>query len=115
MPILKITKDYIARFLQEGADRLVGAPSVPKSLYELDQYFRREGSINFDYFTEDGVMVAVSTDFRYGSIITQGKNIHELDANIKDAILTAFDIPSSYAKEIALHTLGDHATEYALA
>ena len=39
----------------------------------------------------------------------------ELDKNIKDAILTSFEIPSSYAKEAKIHRVGDGRKEYALA
>ncbi|MEK7103492.1 MAG: hypothetical protein AAB870_04060 [Patescibacteria group bacterium] len=115
MAIIKVTKDYIARILQETADRLAGIPHVPKSLYELVQYFRREGPINFTYHQEEGVLVAVSTNFRYGSIVTSGKNSSELDTNIKDAILASFDLPSAYAKKVQLYKVGEQKTEYALA
>ncbi|MBD3300480.1 MAG: hypothetical protein GF347_03960 [Candidatus Moranbacteria bacterium] len=78
---------------------LNGKEFVPRELLELHDYFRNYKEINFKYEKEDGFIVAKSTNFEHGSIITYGKNKKELDENIKDAILTSFEIPSSYAKE----------------
>ena len=60
-------------------------------------------------------MIAASNNFRFGSIVTAGKNERELDRNIKDAILTAFDIPSAYAKDAKLYHEGETAKAYAAA
>ena len=58
----------------------------------------------------------MSTNFRFGSIITSGKTREELDENIKDAILTSFDVPSAYAKEAAVKSVGEASKgAYALA
>ena len=109
MSIIKQAKDYIVKFFWNGADL------VPAGLLELNQYFRANGAITFDNKKEGGVIIAISTNFRYGSIITSANSQEELDKNIKDAILTSFDIPSSYAKEAKLYKVGSEAREYALA
>jgi len=92
MSISKQIKDRLVR-------TMIGKASVPSGLFELSQYFYHYGPINFEFKQENNVIVALSTNFRYGSIVTSGKNSAELDKNIKDAILTAFEIPSSYEKE----------------
>lgn len=108
MPILKKAKDTFIKFFS-------GNNVVPRGLVEFQQYFRHYNSINFNYDTKDGNIVAISTDFRYGTIITSGKNQEELDKNIKDAILTSFSIPSSYANEAPLYKTGEKKKEYAAA
>ena len=82
---------------------------------ELSQYFRLYGPISFSNQTQNGTIIAKSTNFRYGDIITSGKDKNELDQNIKDAILTSFAIPSSYAKEAKICKTGEQKEEYALA
>ncbi len=107
MSLYKQAKDQLIRFM-------LGKNTVPSGLSELNHYFRFNGPINFRHENqEDGGVVAISDDFRYGSIITHAKNIEELDEKIKDAILTAFEVPSSYAKEAGVHRVGDK--EYAFA
>lgn len=108
MNFLKVSKDKLAR-------ALLGTASVPRGLFELNQYFRHYAPINFKYHNEEGRIVAVSTNFRFGSIITSGSNNEELDENIKDAILTSFEIPSSYKKEASIRRVEGVAKEYALA
>lgn len=93
----------------------MGTTSVPVGLYEVSEYFRHNGPIHFDFHTSDGVIVAVSKNFRHGSIITQGHNKAELDAKIKDAILTAFEVPSSYKKEASIKRVGEESQQYVLA
>jgi hypothetical protein len=107
MPIKKVLKDKLTRVF-------LGEASIPRGLFELSEYFRHNGNIHFDFHHEDGIIVAISTNFRHGKIITQGRNLEELDKNIRDAILTAFEIPSSYAEEAQVTKLGE-AREYALA
>lgn len=97
---MKITKDHLIR-------ALLGKAAVPKGLSDLHSYFRFNGPINFEKHQEGDVIVAVSKDFRYGSIITHGRNLEELDRNIKDAILTSFEVPSSYAKEAEIKRVGE--------
>jgi len=97
MTIRKELKDKLVRFFWYRNDM------VPAGLFELSQYFRNNGPINFDFKNEDGEIVAVSRDFRYGTIVTSAKTEMELDENIKDAILTAFEVPSSYKKEAGVH------------
>lgn len=109
MSIIKQAKDYIIKLFWAGSDL------VPAGLLELNQYFRANGAIRFDNKKEGKVIIAVSQNFRYGSIVTSANSQKELDKNIKDAILTSFDIPSSYAKEAKLFKVGSEAREYALA
>jgi len=107
MSIAKIIKDYIVKkAMPDGC--------VPEGLVDLNQYFRHHKQIKFEFKKKDGLIVAISKDFRYGSIITSGKNLKELDGNIKDAILTAFRIPSSYAKEASIKRVGETSKIYAL-
>lgn len=88
---------------------------APQGLVELNRYFRYYKPINFKYEHKDGLIVAISTNFQYGSIITSGKDEAELDKNIKDAILTSFEIPSSYAKEASIQNEKDRQGNYAAA
>ncbi len=107
MGLYKQVKDQFIR-------SMLGKNVVPSGLAELNRYFRTYGPINFrPEKQEDGSIVAISENFRYGSIVTSGKNKHELDENIKDAILTAFEVPSSYAKEAEVHRVTEK--EYAFA
>ena len=109
MTLVKKAKDQLIK-------ALLGKAFVPRGLFELNQYFRHYGPISFRHETgEGGNIVAISNNFRYGSIITSGFTSEEIDANIKDAILTSFEIPSSYAKEADLKKVGDKQEEYALA
>lgn len=107
MSIFKQAKDYIIKML-------LGGSTVPSGLVELYRYSRDYGPISFEYKKSEGSTVAISTNFRFGKIITSGKDQDELDRNIKDAILTSFEIPSSFAKEAKIHKLGTgEAGEYA--
>ncbi len=100
MSFPKIIKDWLFKaYLQSHS-------AVPSGLVDLQKYFRNYGAITFNNHQEDGLIVAVSNNFRFGSIVTFGKNEAELDAKIQDAILTSFGVPSSYAKEAALHREG---------
>jgi len=106
--IKKQVKDYLIKFLWNGG-------SVPVELNELNKYFRFNGAINFDIKKENGELIAVSKDFIYGSIVTSAESEDELDKNIQDAILTSFDIPSSYKKEAGIHNVGKEKHCYAFA
>lgn len=109
MNLFKIIKDHITKILR-------GNNVVPRELLELSDYFRHNSNIHFDYKKENDTIVAISTNFRYGSIVTSGKNQKELDKNIRDAILTSFDVPSAYAAEAQIHRVGEkQANEYVLA
>lgn len=85
---------------------LTSHKAVPSGLVDMQRYFRNNDPITFTHHTEDGMIVAVSNNYRCGSIVTFAKNEKELDQKIKDAILTSFGIPSSYAKEAAIHKEG---------
>ena len=107
MSLFKQTKDYLIK-------TLLGNTSVPRGLVELHQYFRVHGPIDFRREKQtDGSSIMISENFRYGSIITHIKNESELDTKIADAILTAFEVPSSYAQEADLKRVGKK--EYAFA
>ncbi len=107
MSLQKQIKDHLFRFV-------FGKSALPPGLVELNHYFRFYGPIHFrSERQEDGSVVVVSQNFRYGSIITHTQHHEQLDEKVKDAILTAFEVPSAYAKEAALHRVGDK--EYAFA
>ena len=108
MSILKQIKDHLIKFL-------LGKNSVPSGLFESREYFRLYSAINFQYEKVGELIIAKSTDFKWGSIITSGKDDAELDNNIKDAILTSFEIPSSYAAEAKIAKVGSREHEYAIA
>lgn len=109
MTLTKKVKDQLIK-------ALLGKASVPRGLFELNQYFRLYGPINFRHEKgEGGNIIAISTNYRFGSIVTSGMTTEELEKNIKDAILTSFSIPSSFAKEAAVYKVGDKQGEYAIA
>ena len=108
MGIPKKAKDQVIKLLS-------GGKFVPAGLFEMSEYFRHNEPIEFKFEKGDGVIVAVSKNFRFGSIVTSGKDQKELDKNIKDAILTSFEIPSSYAKEAGVKRLGEEHKQYAIA
>ncbi len=112
MNLLKVTKDYIGKAVLKI---FFGGRTVPRELLDLSDYFRHFGPIRFDYKQEGSVTVAISSNFRHGSIIAHGRNQEELENNIKDAILTSFDLPSAYQKEAEIKKVGGRAGEYALA
>jgi len=96
----KIVKDWLFKaYLQYHK-------AVPSGLVELQKYFCNYGAIKFTNHKEDGLIVAVSDNYRYGSIVTFVENPKDLDEKIKDAILTSFGIPSSFAKEAAIQREG---------
>ncbi len=105
----KKIKDYFIKFL-------LGSKTVPQGLFELSRYCQLFGGINFKFKKEgDNTIVAVSDNFKLGSIITSGRNEEELDNNIKDAILTFFEIPSSYSKEAHICKVEEKQGGYAIA
>ena len=106
MSIRKQAKDYAIKILR--------GKYVPEGLVELTKYFVHYDSIRFDYKEDVDGWVAVSENFQYGSIVTSGKNKKELEKNIRDAILTSFDVPSAYMKEAGIHKVGE-GLEYAVA
>jgi len=109
MKPLKVLKDWIAK-------QLLGTSTVPRTLSDLNHYFAVNKAINFKFEKlEDGSLLAMSSDFIYGSIVTSGKDKDELEKNIPDAILTAFEVPSAYAKEARLCKVGARDFCYALA
>jgi hypothetical protein len=107
MKLSKVAKDYMNKWS-------LGKEYVPKGLYDISEYFRLYGPIHFDRREEDGVIVVFSTNFRYGSIVTEASSEAELDRKIKDAILTAFEVPSAYAEQANVRRAGK-VNEYVLA
>jgi len=96
MNIIKVIQD-------QAIKRFFGKGFVPGELLELNQYFRLYDPINFEYSrSSDGNIIAKSTNFRYGSIITSGKDMKDVDKNVEDAILTSFEIPSAYTTEVVV-------------
>ncbi len=107
MAIYKRAKDRLIKLL-------LGKASVPSGLADLHHYFRTYDGINFRTENQaDGSIVAISENFHYGSIITHAQNPSELNEKIKDAILTAFSVPSSYAKEANVRRTDEHAYAFA--
>lgn len=93
MSVFKKAKDQFLKFFW-------GKKIVPRGLFELQHYFRTFGPIHFEVKNgEDGGIIAVSQDFKFGSIVTKAATEEDLQKNIQDAVLTAFEVPSSYAKE----------------
>ena len=93
---------------------MLGRDAKPSGLVDLNGYFRLYGPINFRPEKQtDGSIVVISENFRYGTIITHANKPEELDAKVVDAILTAFEVPSSYAQEASVHRV--KAREYAFA
>jgi hypothetical protein len=108
MSLTKIIKDQLIKGLL--------GETVPRGLFELSNYFRNYNSINFrNEKGDNNNIIAISTNFIYGSIVTSGRTPEQLEKNIKDAILTSFDIPSSYAAEAAIYKVGNKQGEYAIA
>lgn len=93
---------------------LLGNTTVPRGLYDLNHYFRQYGSISFRReMQEDESTIVVSENFRFGTIITHVQRGEEFDDKITDAILTAFEVPSSYAKEANVKRVEKEAYAFA--
>ena len=89
MNIVKVAKDSLLKSIGQVPHQEIG---------EFHEYFKHHGPINFrKEIRPDGTVFSYSTNFVYGSIITEGKSMEDVDLKIKDAILTAFEIPSVYA------------------
>lgn len=110
MSLAKKAKDQLLKLFW-------GKDSVPRGLFELQHYFRVHGPIEFRIQEAEGERIAVSQNFRYGSIVTSGKSEAELRRNIQDAVLTSFEIPSSFAKEAdtKVQKVGERRELYAAA
>ena len=103
MSLSKQIKDRLIKILWNGK-------SVPNELFELSQYFRNYGPIEFEFKKEDNEIIAISKNFKHGSIVTSGKDTAELEGNIKDAILTSFDVPSSFMEEAGIQRIDKEKT-----
>lgn len=104
MSLYKQAKDQLIRLI-------LGKNAAPQGLVDLNHYFRTYGPINFRHeVQEDGSIIAISVNFLHGTIITRANRIGELDENVKDAILTAFEVPSSYAEVAGVHRVGSEKT-----
>lgn len=80
--------------LTKGRDKIVAhlfnESYVPVGLSDLNHYFRTYGAIHFRHEKQsDGSIVAISSNFRYGTIITHAQRLEELDEKVKDAVLTS--------------------------
>ncbi len=108
MSLGKEAKDVLIKYRDRLAGRLLGKMYVPSGLVDIHRYFCLYEPITFKAETqEDGSLVAISENFHYGRIIVQGRTSEELNEKIKDAILTAFEVPSSYAKEAGIRRIGE--------
>lgn len=68
-------------------------------LQNLINYINKDPiKFSVEKITEDGQSYFLATSFNIpkGNIITSGKNLEELNNNIKDAIFTSFDVPAYY-------------------
>lgn len=106
--MLKHVKDNFVKLLS-------GSNFIPEGVLDASEYFRHFGAIHFEYKEEDGLTIATSTNFKWGTIIASGKNADELDCSVRDAILTAFSVPSVYSKKLNIQKVGSRRKEYALA
>lgn len=88
---------------------------IPEGVLEWVRYSRDYGAIKFEFEKGDGYILARSTNFRFGSIVTSGKDLKELDRNIRDAILTAFQIPSSFEDKAEIQRRDEERVAYAAA
>ncbi|MDO8686870.1 MAG: hypothetical protein Q7K11_01520 [Candidatus Berkelbacteria bacterium] len=105
---LKYIKDTLIKYLS-------GSRFLPEEVLTASEYFRHFNAINFDIKKDDGLFIATSTNFQWGTIATSGHSVRELDRNIKDAILTAFSVPSTYADKLKIHNVDERQKKYALA
>ncbi|MEA2065010.1 MAG: hypothetical protein U9O66_01795 [Patescibacteria group bacterium] len=55
--------------------------------------------------------LAKSMNLNNGQIITSGKNLVELDKNIKDAIYSAFDVPAYYCDYSKIRNINEPIKE----
>ena len=114
MSLYKQATDLLLKGRNKTIARLFGESYVPSGLSDLNQYFRVYSDIHFRKEPqEDGSVIAVSDNFHYGTIIAHAQKSENLDEKIKDAILTAFEVPSSYAKEANVKRTNEK--EYAFA
>jgi len=107
MSFYKQTKDQVMKLW-------LGKASVPAGLAELQYYFRMNDPIHFESEKQpDGSFVVMSTNFREGKIITRLDRLEQLDEKVTDAILTAFEVPSSYAEQASIHRVGEKGYAFA--
>lgn len=66
-------------------------------------------NFNIEKIEEDGQVyfVAKSVDYPRGAIITSGYTVEELDYNIKDAIFSAFEVPSRFCHPALINIKSD--------
>jgi len=102
----KVLKDRFNKFF-------LGTNTVPAGLFEWTEYTIQFKGIIFSIEKDkkDGVYRARSTNFRHGTIFAEAMTLKELDLNIRDAILTTFEIPSSYMKEARITNGNDSRKE----
>lgn len=105
----------IKQFKDTLIKHLLGSDLLPQEVFEASEYFRHFGPINFEFTKDDGLIIATSTNFNCGTIITSGSNLRELDRNIKDAILTSLSVPSTYADKLKISKVDKKQKQYALA
>ena len=72
-----------------------------EEVFELLEYFQCNNPIEFDVNYVNDKFIAVSKNFKNGSIVTSGINCRILNENIEDAILTSFEVPFLYFKKFS--------------
>jgi hypothetical protein len=104
----------VAKVIKDNLDKhIFNRNKFISEINGFRRYFALYDSINFNIHQEDGVFVAKSTDYKYGSIITSADSKEEIEKEIKDAILTSFGIPSAYANEAKVVNTGSKSERYA--
>lgn len=106
--MIKHLKDTLIKYFS-------GSDLLPLEVFEASEYFRHFGSINFEFKKEGELIIATSTNFKWGTIVTSGGNNRELDRNIRDAILTSFSVPSAYIDKLQIRKVDERQPKYALA
>lgn len=86
---------------QKTADELAAVLNNGGIQFEISKHDDESGK----YF------VAKSVNLEQGYIITSGKNLIELDKNIKDAIFTAFEVPAYYCDRIQITNANESIRE----
>lgn len=93
-----------SKLVKDAFHRYVLGEKYSTQLQDAREYFKLYGAIEFEqvHDTNTGEMIAVSKNFKRGTIVTSGMNQADLDEHIHDAILTMFDIPAIYSDKLKI-------------
>ena len=97
----KILFKFFSKKGKEALEECLVFLSKNKIDFEITQHNDKTGK----YF------LAKSRNLNKGQIITSGKNLVELDKNIKDAIYTAFDVPAHYCDYSKIRNIDEPVKE----